>query len=337
MKFAGQVVNAWVGNHPYKLVLNNFPLIKDIIKAPFVGTQKDINEGKKAILQHAINMTLCCPPSKLKPTEGVAPDEAIANKLWNEKYAFTEEDKCDYVGEPGYGCSFKQKPTCKELYEALIKQDFQETLFVDMNKKGSIQKNKDNYLIKLMKNNLEEFGFTDKDEVNNNTGANALRTFFIKNFNEESVCKNFEEERIDLKPYQEELDIVIKNAFDVVDPNSVIETSTTFVNYGPVKVIYDDVKGSIDSGELDCDDWKNSRYVGHSPQNSEAEKQMIIDSLDSFKDGIDGFSTRYCQYMNAKDKALEISDCKKAVEGACKGTDFETLFPTPDENNSSIE
>ncbi len=331
-KFAGMVAMEWLNNHPYKLFAE-FSAPYTGLDIPFRAAKMDLEDLEKVIKQKFINSTMCCPKSELKPVEGVPDDEAIKNKIWNEKFA---HEGCEKLNNPGFGCKFPDgKPTCEELYKVLIDPKTSQEMFIELNKKNGMGNGRANYLTRIMEKQFNPFGLSEDEEITPTSGPKGLAFFIQNTISEKTICDYVKTDKLPVKKYQKEIDELLANKMENVDPNDYIEEKIIVINYGPVQDTYDIVTSNIKSGKLDCEDWKNSAYVGNKKTHSEEEKNNIKDALKSY----DTFSEYYCEYMTKKagttkegKEVFRMKDCIKAVEGACEGTPFDSLF-----NEKTIE
>lgn len=337
LKFGGMVVANWIGNHPYTMVLREIGAFTPF-KTVAGGIRKDYEEINASMKQKVVNLTMCCPKSKLKPVDGsVTPDEALKNRIWNDKYAIKEDEACDYVNQDGYGCAFGHKPSCKEIYDYINSGDVSDDIVKEMNREGGMTTNNgDNYLTRMMKNKYEEWGFSSKDEVNDSSVKTKFKSY-LSSINEETWCKMFYsgEEELPIESYKEAAAKALDEAFEATNLDEAYEAKMLIVQLGPVQMIYDEITDAMEGGKypLYCDEWKSSPFIvgpeKPTKEDIDAFKERLDDEYGDLSDGIDGLATYYCKRMrnySDKLKAIKEVDCKRAIVGACNGTSFDEIY-----------
>ena len=334
LKFGGMVVNEWLGNHPYTMVLQKIGVFTPF-KTVAGGIRKDYEEINAALKQKVVNMTMCCPKSKLKPVDGsVTPDEALKNRIWNDKYAIKEDEACDYVNQKGYGCAFGHKPSCKEIYDYINSGNVSDDIVKEMNREGSMTTNNgDNYLTRMMKNKYEEWGFSSKDEVNTSSVKTKFKSY-LSSIDQETWCKMFYsgEEGLPIESYTEAAAKAIDEVFESSNLEEAYEAKMVFVQLGPVQSIYDGITKNMEGGKypLDCDDWKSSPFIvgveKPTKEDINAFKEILDDQYGNLSDDSEGLATYYCKRLVEREPAIKEVDCKRAVVGACNGTSFDEIY-----------
>ena len=87
----------------------------------------------------------------------------------------------------------------------------------------------------------------------------------------------------------------------------------------------------INTGKLDCSDWKRSDYMSNGEYNKnvsdkEETNKSILDFWEDYDEGSDGFAKAFCktQYLSGEE-ILDEDVCITSAKAACEGKSYEEL------------